>query len=93
MWFDISKGDISTYEIFHNHFREEIEEYYSKLTEEAAFREQKALWRVRRAKLDLDRINFLQHDQTHWSTEMEASPEPKVGLNREKKINRKKRER
>lgn len=92
MWFDISKGDISTYEIFYYYFREEIEEYYSKLTEEAAFREQKALWRVRRAKLDLDRINFLQHDNTHWSTEMEANPEPKVGLNREKKINRKKRE-
>ncbi|VDI62651.1 gamma-tubulin complex component 6, partial [Mytilus galloprovincialis] len=56
--------------------KEEIEEYYSKLTEEAAFREQKALWRVRRAKLDLDRINFLQQDTTHWSSQMEANPEP-----------------
>lgn len=76
------RGDNSTYEtLFHYYFREEIEEYYSKLTEEAAFREQKALWRVRRAKLDLDRINFLQQDTTHWSSQMEANPEPMVWLN------------
>ncbi|XP_023933311.1 gamma-tubulin complex component 6-like [Lingula anatina] len=50
--------------------REELVEYYQKLTEEAAFREQKALWRVRRRQLDLARQTFLQQDEDRWSAEM-----------------------
>jgi len=45
--------------------------YYSVLSEEAARREQKALWRVRRARLDGARTNFLVKEQEDLALEME----------------------
>ena len=70
----------NNHSLTHFIFREEIVEYYGKLTEEATFREQKALWRVRRAKLDLNRTEFLRQDDTYWSNQMETNPDPKVSI-------------
>ncbi|XP_045164903.2 gamma-tubulin complex component 6-like [Mercenaria mercenaria] len=51
--------------------REEVIAYYSQLSEEAARREQKALWRVRRARLDIKRTEFLIQEQRQLAAEME----------------------
>ncbi|XP_052781322.1 gamma-tubulin complex component 6-like [Mya arenaria] len=51
--------------------REEIIAHYSVLSEEAAHREQKALWRVRRARLDIVRTAFLQQEEEALADEME----------------------
>lgn len=59
-------------------FREELVAYYSQLTEEAARREQKALWRVKRAKLDIERTNFLRKDEELLQEEMKKYTENSV---------------
>ncbi|XP_072026264.1 gamma-tubulin complex component 6-like [Amphiura filiformis] len=43
--------------------REEIIEYYAKLTEQAAQREQRALWRIRRHRLDQQRIDWILQEE------------------------------
>ncbi|XP_021351064.1 gamma-tubulin complex component 6-like isoform X2 [Mizuhopecten yessoensis] len=53
--------------------REELIEYYSKLSEEATLREQRALWHVKRAQLDQSRRDFLQRDSVHWQAELEKA--------------------
>lgn len=58
--------------------REEIIEYYEKLTEEAAIREQRALWHVRRLKLQEDRTNFIQNDDEYWESEFKKTDKPVV---------------
>ncbi|KAL4226032.1 Gamma-tubulin complex component 6 [Mactra antiquata] len=51
--------------------REEVIAYYSQLSEEAARREQKALWRIRRAKLDIARTEFLLREERLMAANME----------------------
>ncbi|XP_033725469.1 gamma-tubulin complex component 6-like [Pecten maximus] len=53
--------------------REELIEYYSKLSEEAALREQRALWHIKRAQLEQSRRDFLQQDGVHWQAELDKS--------------------
>ncbi|XP_052265860.1 gamma-tubulin complex component 6-like isoform X2 [Dreissena polymorpha] len=51
--------------------REELVRQYSQLSEDAARREQKALWRVRRSRLDRERTDFLLEQDAMWAQEME----------------------
>ena len=63
--------------------REELVEYYERLSEEAAAREQRAMWHVRRGKLELARIAFMQREEEKLKQEMEAytaSLQPQVGF-------------
>ncbi|XP_060071739.1 gamma-tubulin complex component 6-like [Ylistrum balloti] len=53
--------------------REELIEYYSKLSEEATLREQRALWHVKRAQLAETRRDFLQQDDVRWQAELDKS--------------------
>ncbi|XP_043821365.1 gamma-tubulin complex component 6 isoform X2 [Dromiciops gliroides] len=43
--------------------RQDLIDHYSKLSEEAARREQRALWKIQRHKLETARLNFLLEDQ------------------------------
>ncbi|XP_074083307.1 gamma-tubulin complex component 6 [Macrotis lagotis] len=43
--------------------RQDLIDHYSTLSEEAARREQRALWKIRRHKLETARLNFLLEDQ------------------------------
>ncbi|XP_035678118.1 gamma-tubulin complex component 6-like [Branchiostoma floridae] len=43
--------------------REQVVEYYAKLGEEASKREQRALWKIRRHRLDQARLNFLLKEE------------------------------
>ncbi|XP_068959046.1 gamma-tubulin complex component 6 isoform X2 [Petaurus breviceps papuanus] len=43
--------------------RQDLIEHYSKLSEEAARREQRALWRIQRHRLETARLSFLLEDQ------------------------------
>ena len=61
-------------------FREEVIAYYQRLTEEAALREQRALWHVRRLQLEEDRRKFLVSDDEMWKSEMEQFPEVCLNL-------------
>ncbi|XP_007502809.1 gamma-tubulin complex component 6 [Monodelphis domestica] len=45
--------------------RQDLIDHYSKLSEEAARREQRALWKIQRHKLETARLNFLLEDQKH----------------------------
>uniref|UniRef100_A0A8C3XM53 Gamma-tubulin complex component 6 n=1 Tax=Chelydra serpentina TaxID=8475 RepID=A0A8C3XM53_CHESE len=45
--------------------RQEIIDHYSKLSDDAARREQRALWKIQRHKLETARLNFLLEDQKH----------------------------
>ncbi|XP_019618459.1 PREDICTED: gamma-tubulin complex component 6-like [Branchiostoma belcheri] len=58
--------------------REQVVEYYAKLGEEAAKREQRALWKIRRHRLDQERLNFLLKEEERLkkgaSSAGEASP-------------------
>ncbi|XP_033116813.1 gamma-tubulin complex component 6-like [Anneissia japonica] len=63
--------------------REELIEYYAKLTEDAIRRERHALWRVQRRKLDDKRMKFFQQDEADMKKELlrvnqetSISPEP-----------------
>ncbi|XP_069123682.1 LOW QUALITY PROTEIN: gamma-tubulin complex component 6-like [Argopecten irradians] len=53
--------------------REELIEYYRGLSEEAALREQRALWHIKRAQLEQSRRDFLQQDGEHWRSELDKS--------------------
>ncbi|KAI8517690.1 Gamma-tubulin complex component 6 [Branchiostoma belcheri] len=57
---------------------EQVVEYYAKLGEEAAKREQRALWKIRRHRLDQERLNFLLKEEERLkkgaSSAGEASP-------------------
>ena len=50
--------------------REELVEYYEKLTDEATHREQKALWHVRRRQLDIERLQFMQREEAALAEEL-----------------------
>ena len=50
--------------------REELVQYYTELGEEAAHRERKALWRVQRARLSMQREEFLERDALGWGREL-----------------------
>nr|XP_033815075.1 gamma-tubulin complex component 6 isoform X2 [Geotrypetes seraphini] len=54
--------------------RQEMIEHYSKLSEEAARKEQKALWKIQRHKLETARINFLMADEKHIQALLEQFP-------------------
>ena len=72
--------------------REELIEYYAKLSAEATLREQKALWKVRRGQLDAARREFLLKENAQLAAELEevkhhsdmavtsSSKEPPSGL-------------
>ncbi|XP_070192962.1 gamma-tubulin complex component 6-like [Littorina saxatilis] len=51
--------------------RDELIAYYTELGEEAAKREQRALWRIRRARLETTRMQFLEEDERKWKAEIE----------------------
>lgn len=44
-------------------FRQELIDHYSKLSDDAARREQRALWKIQRHKLETARLKFLLEDQ------------------------------
>lgn len=46
-------------------FRQALVDHYSKLSAEAARREQKALWKIQRHRLASARARFLLEDQEH----------------------------
>lgn len=54
-----------------SHCRKELIAQYSRLSEEAARRERRAMWRVQRMRLDDARAQFFMHDsqQTQVCTE------------------------
>ncbi|XP_029473252.1 gamma-tubulin complex component 6 [Rhinatrema bivittatum] len=54
--------------------RQEMIEHYSKLSEEAARKEQKALWKIQRHKLETARISFLIADEKHIQELLEEFP-------------------
>ena len=51
--------------------RDELIAYYTELGEEAAKREQRALWRIRRARLETARWQLLEAEEQKWRMEME----------------------
>ncbi|XP_032077063.1 gamma-tubulin complex component 6 isoform X2 [Thamnophis elegans] len=54
--------------------RQELIDHYTKLSEDAARREKKALWRIQRHKLETARLNFLLKDQKHIEDMLEKLP-------------------
>ncbi|XP_037744941.1 gamma-tubulin complex component 6 isoform X2 [Chelonia mydas] len=57
--------------------RQEIIDHYSKLSDDAARREQRALWKIQRHKLETARLNFLLEDQKHIEEMLEKLPNGK----------------
>ncbi|XP_055998432.1 gamma-tubulin complex component 6-like isoform X2 [Ostrea edulis] len=55
--------------------RAEIINYYATLTKEAALREERAMWKIRRSVLDEARRDFLSEDEKAWKEEFKANPE------------------
>ncbi|XP_055415392.1 gamma-tubulin complex component 6 [Bubalus kerabau] len=55
--------------------RQALVDHYSKLSAEAARREQRALWKVRRHRLASARLRFLLEDETHIQGMLEAVAE------------------
>ena len=55
------------------HYREDLIAYYGKLSAEAAQREQKALWRVRRAKLEIARNEFFIQQERKLAADMDRA--------------------
>ncbi|RUS78668.1 hypothetical protein EGW08_013556 [Elysia chlorotica] len=55
--------------------REELVQYYTKLGEEAAHRERKALWRIQRARQSMRREEFLERDAERWRQELQKLQE------------------
>lgn len=51
-------------------FREKIIKHYADLSEQATLREERALWHVRRSRLDAARMEFLLEDEKKWKAEM-----------------------
>ncbi|ESP05683.1 hypothetical protein LOTGIDRAFT_208649 [Lottia gigantea] len=62
-------------QILEEQAKEEIIAYYKELGDEAARREEKALWKVRRARLELERAKFLMDDADKWRKEMDEFKE------------------
>ncbi|MGH0163667.1 UNVERIFIED_CONTAM: hypothetical protein FKN15_047666 [Acipenser sinensis] len=54
--------------------RRELIEHYSRLSEEAAARERRALWKVQRHRLETERNSFLQRQQSHIQAMLEKFP-------------------
>ncbi|XP_041114318.1 gamma-tubulin complex component 6 [Polyodon spathula] len=54
--------------------RRELIEHYSRLSEEAAARERRALWKVQRLRLGTERNSFLQLQQRHIQAMLEKFP-------------------
>ncbi|XP_072327532.1 gamma-tubulin complex component 6 isoform X2 [Scyliorhinus torazame] len=54
--------------------RQELIEHYSNLSEEAARREQRALWKIQRHKLETARMDFLHNDQKKLQALLEKLP-------------------
>nr|XP_060633764.1 gamma-tubulin complex component 6 [Anolis sagrei ordinatus]XP_060633765.1 gamma-tubulin complex component 6 [Anolis sagrei ordinatus] len=54
--------------------RQELIDHYSKLSEEAAHREKKALWKIQRHKLETARLKFLMEDQKRIEEMLEKLP-------------------
>ncbi|XP_066110902.1 gamma-tubulin complex component 6 [Saccopteryx bilineata] len=57
--------------------RQALVDHYSKLSAEAARREQKALWKIQRHKLASARVHFLLEDQEHIQAMLKDSSEGK----------------
>ncbi|XP_034541406.1 gamma-tubulin complex component 6 [Notolabrus celidotus] len=54
--------------------RKELIAQYSRLSEEAARRERRAMWRVQRMRLDEARAHFFEHDRQHIQAVLEKYP-------------------
>ncbi|XP_063163979.1 gamma-tubulin complex component 6 [Candoia aspera] len=54
--------------------RQELIDHYTKLSEDAARREKKALWKIQRHKLETARLNFLLKDQKNIEDMLEKLP-------------------
>ncbi|KAG8142817.1 hypothetical protein E2320_006017 [Naja naja] len=54
--------------------RQELIEHYTKLSEDAARREKKALWKIQRHKLEAARLDFLLKDQKNIEDMLEKLP-------------------
>ncbi|XP_053108080.1 gamma-tubulin complex component 6 isoform X2 [Hemicordylus capensis] len=57
--------------------RQELIDHYSKLSEDAARREKRALWKIQRHKLETARLNFLLEDQKRIEDMLEKLPDGK----------------
>ncbi|KAM9171584.1 gamma-tubulin complex component 6 isoform 2-T2 [Pangshura tecta] len=57
--------------------RQELIDHYSKLSDDAARREQRALWKIQRHKLETARLNFLLEDQKHIEEMLGKLPDGK----------------
>lgn len=57
-----------------NKAREELIEHYSKLSEEATRKEQKALWKIQRHKLETARLKFFWDDEKHIQELLKQNP-------------------
>uniref|UniRef100_A0A7M4FYC2 Gamma-tubulin complex component 6 n=1 Tax=Crocodylus porosus TaxID=8502 RepID=A0A7M4FYC2_CROPO len=57
--------------------RQELIDHYSKLSDDAARREQRALWKIQRYKLETARLKFLLEDQKHTKEMLEKLPDGK----------------
>ncbi|XP_014380087.1 gamma-tubulin complex component 6 [Alligator sinensis] len=57
--------------------RQELIDHYSKLSDDAARREQRALWKIQRYKLETARLKFLLEDQKHIEEMLEKLPDGK----------------
>uniref|UniRef100_U3I5Z5 Gamma-tubulin complex component 6 n=1 Tax=Anas platyrhynchos platyrhynchos TaxID=8840 RepID=U3I5Z5_ANAPP len=55
--------------------RQELIDHYSKLSDDAARREQRALWKIQRHKLETARIKFLLEDQKRIEEMLEKLPD------------------
>ncbi|XP_010075420.1 PREDICTED: gamma-tubulin complex component 6 [Pterocles gutturalis] len=55
--------------------RQELIDHYSKLSDDAARREQRALWKIQRYKLETARLKFLLEDQKHIEEMLEKLPD------------------
>ncbi|XP_072003154.1 gamma-tubulin complex component 6 [Engystomops pustulosus] len=54
--------------------RQELIEHYSRLSEEATRKEQKALWKLQRHKLETARLRFFLDDENHLQKLLEENP-------------------
>lgn len=61
--------------------RDELIAYYTHLGEEASKREQKALWKIRRARLETARTELLMQDAARWQVEMEEHRQAQASAN------------
>ncbi|CAI9609715.1 unnamed protein product [Staurois parvus] len=57
-----------------NKAREELIEHYSRLSEEATRKEQKALWKLQRHKLETARLKFFWDDEKHIQELLKQNP-------------------